>query len=152
MQLNYDQKLLVAFGRSRKAAHWQNKEILWSELVKKLSTTTRTRESVSDYAALSKTERDSIKDVGGFVGGYLISQCTQSNGLVLDAFLGSASTLIACEQLNRSCFGIEMEPKFVDVAVKRYLQLKNDDASDVYVIRNGQKIGYADITRSVENT
>lgn len=83
---------------------------------------------------------------------YLISQCTQSNGLVLDAFLGSASTLIACEQLNRSCFGIEMEPKFVDVAVKRYLQLKNDDASDVYVIRNGQKIGYADITRSVENT
>ena len=83
---------------------------------------------------------------------YLISQCTQNNGLVLDAFLGSASTLIACEQLNRSCFGIEMEPKFVDVAVKRYLQLKNDDASDVYVIRNGQKIGYADITRSVENT
>ena len=83
---------------------------------------------------------------------YLISQCTQSNGLVLDAFLGSASTLIACEQLNRSCFGIEMEPKFVDVAIKRYLQLKNDDASDVYVIRNGQKIGYADITRSVENT
>ncbi len=83
---------------------------------------------------------------------YLISQCTQSNGLVLDAFLGSASTLIACEQLNRSCFGIEMEPKFVDVAVKRYLQLKNDDASDVYVIRNGQKIGYADIIRSVENT
>lgn len=71
MQLNYDQKLLVAFGRSRKAAHWQNKEIMWSELVKKLSTTTRTRESVSDYAALSKTERDSIKDVGGFVGGYL---------------------------------------------------------------------------------
>ena len=71
MQLNYDQKLLVAFGRSRKAAHWQNKEIMWSDLVKKLSTTTRTRESVSDYAALSKTERDSIKDVGGFVGGYL---------------------------------------------------------------------------------
>ena len=71
---------------------------------------------------------------------------------VLDAFLGSASTLIACEQLNRSCFGIEMEPKFVDVAVKRYLQLKKDDGSDVYVIRNGQKIGYADIIRSVENT
>lgn len=48
---------------------------------------------------------------------YLIKQSTQTNGLVLDGFLGSASTLIACEELNRICYGIEIEPKFVDVAV-----------------------------------
>ena len=71
MQLNYDGKLLIALGRSRKAAVWQNKEMMWSELVTKLSTTTRTRESVSEYAQLSKGDRDNIKDVGGFVGGYL---------------------------------------------------------------------------------
>ena len=75
---------------------------------------------------------------------YLISQCTQTNGMVLDGFLGSASTLIACEQLNRVCYGIELEPKFVDVAVKRYISLKND-SSEVYVIRNGQKIQYAKV-------
>ena len=75
---------------------------------------------------------------------YLISQCTQTNGIVLDGFLGSASTLIACEQLNRVCYGIELEPKFVDVAVKRYISLKND-SSEVYVIRNGQKIQYAEV-------
>ena len=75
---------------------------------------------------------------------YLISQCTQTNGIVLDGFLGSASTLIACEQLNRVCYGIELEPKFVDVAVKRYISLKND-ISEVYVIRNGQKIQYAEV-------
>ena len=71
MQVTQDRKLLIAIGRSRKATVWQNKEILWSELLDKLSSTTRTRESAEEYARLSKTERDSIKDIGGFVGGYL---------------------------------------------------------------------------------
>lgn len=75
---------------------------------------------------------------------YLIKQCTQSNGLVLDGFLGSASTLIACEQLNRVCYGIELEPKFVDVAVNRYIQYR-DDSFDVFVLRGGKKISYTDL-------
>jgi DNA modification methylase len=75
---------------------------------------------------------------------YLIKQCTQSNGLVLDGFLGSASTLIACEQLNRICYGIELEPKFVDVAVNRYIKYR-DDSSDVFVLRDGKKIPYAEL-------
>ena len=73
---------------------------------------------------------------------YLIRQCTQTNGLVLDGFLGSASTLIACEQLGRICYGVELEPKFVDVAVKRYLEFRDGDAADVYVERSGEKIPY----------
>ena len=81
---------------------------------------------------------------------YLIKQCTQTNGLVLDGFLGSATTLIACEQINRTCYGIELEPKFVDVAVVRYLQYKNNDSSDVYVIRDGEKIPYSDLAKEVE--
>ena len=71
MQVKHDRKLLIAIGRSRKSSQWQNKEMLWSEFLDKLSTTTRTRESVVDYAAMSKANRDAIKDVGGFVGGYL---------------------------------------------------------------------------------
>ena len=73
---------------------------------------------------------------------YLIRQCTQTNGLVLDGFLGSASTLIACEQLGRICYGVELEPKFVDVAVKRYLEFRDGDAADVHVERDGEKIPY----------
>lgn len=76
---------------------------------------------------------------------YLVSQCTQSNGLVLDGFLGSASTLVACEQLDRICYGVELEPKFVDVAVERYKALKGGAADDIYVIRNGEKIMYKDV-------
>lgn len=73
---------------------------------------------------------------------YLIRQCTQTNGLVLDGFLGSASTLIACEQLGRVCYGVELEPKFIDVAVNRYIQLKDGSDADVYLIRDGKQISY----------
>ncbi len=76
---------------------------------------------------------------------YLIKQCTQTNGLVLDGFLGSASTLIACEQLGRVCYGIELEPKFVDVAVNRYIALKNGSADGVFVERGDKKIPYDDV-------
>ena len=74
---------------------------------------------------------------------YLIKQSTQTNGLVLDGFLGSASTLIACEELNRICYGIEIEPKFVDVAVKRYLNLVGSD-EDISLLRDGKKYKYED--------
>ena len=81
--------------------------------------------------------------------GYLVEQCTASNGIVLDSFLGSASTLIACEQLNRICYGIELEPKFVDVAVMRYISTVGNSES-VYVMRNGERIPYSDLAKEVE--
>ena len=86
MQVKYDRKLLIAIGRSRKASQWQNREMLWSELLDKLSQTTRTRETAAEYAALPKGERDTIKDVGGFVGGYL-KNGRRSNASVVDRCL-----------------------------------------------------------------
>lgn len=65
---------------------------------------------------------------------YLIKQCTQTNGLVLEGFLGSGSTLIACEELERICYGIELEPKFVDVEVMRYASYHNGAADDIFLI------------------
>ena len=76
---------------------------------------------------------------------YLIKQSTMSNGIVLDGFLGSASTLIACDQIDRVCFGVEIEEKFVDVAVKRYISSKNGHYDDVYVIRDGQKLRFDEV-------
>lgn len=80
---------------------------------------------------------------------YLIKQSTQTNGIVLDGFLGSASTLIACEQLGRVCYGIELEPKFVDVAVERYREFVGSDA-DITVERDGKTISYADVPKPEE--
>ena len=67
--------------------------------------------------------------------------------MVLDGFLGSASTLIACDQLERICFGVELEPKFVDVAVERYINLHDGNSDDVYLIRNGEKLPYVDLIK-----
>ena len=81
---------------------------------------------------------------------YLIKQCTQSNGLVLDGFLGSASTLMACDQLNRICFGVELEPKFVDVAVKRYMAAHNENSDGITLIRDGNKMTYEQALSEME--
>lgn len=80
---------------------------------------------------------------------YLIKQCTQTNGLVLDGFLGSATTLIACEQLDRTCYGVELEPKFVDVACARYAEYRNGQSDDIFVVRDGKKIHYDELVKEV---
>lgn len=73
---------------------------------------------------------------------YLIKQSTMTNGIVLDGFHGSGSTMIACEQLDRKCRAVELDEKFVDVQVKRYIKFHEGKSDDVYVIRNGQKLTY----------
>ena len=70
---------------------------------------------------------------------------------IIDLVGGIGSTLIACEQLGRICYGVELEPKFVDVAVKRYLEFRNGDAADVYVERNGEKIPYERVEKTEED-
>ncbi|KEI96571.1 hypothetical protein N496_15410 [Clostridium botulinum A2B3 87] len=70
-KIKYDGSIAIATGKSKKETHWKNKNILWSELVDKLSNTTRTPESYAEYKKMAKTEKDKIKDVGGFVGGGL---------------------------------------------------------------------------------
>ena len=76
---------------------------------------------------------------------YLIKQCTMTNGLVLDGFLGSASTLIACEEIDRVCFGVELEAKFVDVAVQRYASYHDGKTDDIYLIRDRQKLTFEEV-------
>lgn len=75
---------------------------------------------------------------------YPIQNSSMSNCIVLDPFLGSGSTLIACEETNRICYGIELDEKFADVIVKRYIENK-ENADGVFLLRDGQKIPYADV-------
>lgn len=53
---------------------------------------------------------------------------TERGDIVLDVFAGSGSTLIACEQLKRKCYAIELDPKYCDVIVKRWEQLTGREA------------------------
>lgn len=49
-----------------------------------------------------------------------IANSSKQEDLVIDFFFGSGSTLIACEKTNRICYGMELDPKYVDVIIKRW--------------------------------
>jgi len=63
--------LNIAVGLSAKTKIWKNEKITWSALVNKLSTENKTLETYAQYISASKEDQTKIKDVGGFVGGYL---------------------------------------------------------------------------------
>ena len=58
----------------------------------------------------------------------VLSDLTEENALVLDLFGGSGSTLIACEQLNRNCYMMELDPKYCDVIINRWETLTGEKA------------------------
>ena len=77
---------------------------------------------------------------------YPIQNSCMSNCIVLDPFSGSGSTLIACEQTNRICYGIELDEKFVDVIVARYIE-QTGDADGVFLLRGGEKLPWSEVPK-----
>lgn len=71
MKLKYDIELDIATAHSRLAKRWKNRKWKWSQLVEKCSETRYTGETLTEYLKMPKNEQSDIKDVGGFVGGYL---------------------------------------------------------------------------------
>ncbi|MBM3314979.1 DNA modification methylase [candidate division WOR-3 bacterium] len=59
---------------------------------------------------------------------WLVERAAEVGGRVVDPFLGSGTTLIACEKLDRVCYGMEIEPRYVDVAVRRWEQFTGREA------------------------
>ena len=72
----------IAVGNSRMDKKWKNRDISWEDLCQRVSSTIRTTETVEEYRKLKKGAQDSIKDVGGFVGGQL-REGRRKNGMVL---------------------------------------------------------------------
>ena len=70
MDIKHDKPLDIATGTSRKTKTWKNKPVQWSDLLDRLSNTTRTPETVAEYKAMTRNRQAEVKDVGGFVGGY----------------------------------------------------------------------------------
>lgn len=72
IRLKYNYTLDIATAKSRKATKWLNKRVEWQDLLTQLEETERTPETLKQYFSYTKDKQDDIKDVGGFVGGYLI--------------------------------------------------------------------------------
>ena len=81
---------------------------------------------------------------------YPIMNSSMSNAIVLDPFGGSGSTLIACEQTERVCHTIELDEKFCDVIVKRYIE-QVGSSQGVSVQRDGLTYGFDELSVQTED-
>lgn len=90
----------------------------------------------------SSKEHPTMKPVA--LMAYPIQNSCMSNCIVLDPYLGSGSTLIACEDTNRICYGIELDEKFADVIVHRYIE-RVGGSDGVFLLRDNVKIPYSEV-------
>lgn len=93
----------------------------------------------------SSKEHPTMKPVA--LMAYPIQNSSMRSCSVLDPFLGSGSTLIACKQTGRICYGIELDEKFVDVIVTRFIENVQDSAG-VFLLRDGARIPYSEIIKT----
>jgi len=74
---------------------------------------------------------------------YIIKNSSKYGDLVVDTFLGSGSTLVAADNTNRICYGIELEPKYCQVIIERYINYKdNFKGEDVKIIRDNKELTF----------
>ena len=71
IKIRYDCAVDIATAHSRLAKRWENKTWSWSDLIRQCAEPKRTGETVAEYLRMTREEQSNIKDVGGFVGGYL---------------------------------------------------------------------------------
>ena len=111
----------------RQDYHWKHEPCLygWKEGTH-LWATDRKQTTVLSFDRPSKSEmHPTMKPVELFV--YQITNNTKNEDIVLDTFLGSGSTLIACEKTDRVCYGMELDPKYASVIIQRYIDCKGSD-------------------------
>lgn len=100
--------MIIAVGTSRFDTNWQNKDITWEDLLKKLQTTTCTSETQNEYFSMQDSEKQAnIKDVGGFVGGELTldghrrkSEVVNRTMITLDLDNCTKKTIVGIEQIK----------------------------------------------------
>jgi DNA modification methylase len=80
----------------------------------------------------------------------LTRNSSNQNELVQDLFSGSGTTIIACEQCNRVCYGMEISELYCTRTIKRFKNA-HGTSDDIFVLRGGEKISYNDIIKGIEN-
>lgn len=137
-------KQSLVLGRS--PYQWQHEPILfgWKKKGKHLWYTGRKESTIWEFDKPKKNaDHPTMKPIALIA--YPILNSSMSNTLILDAFGGSGSTLIACEQTDRTCYTVELDEKFCDVIVKRYIEQVGTDAN-VSVQRDGLTYKFSEVS------
>lgn len=136
-------KQSLVLGRS--PYQWQHEPILfgWKKSGKHMWFSDRKQSTVWEFDKPKKNaDHPTMKPV--HLVAYPILNSSMTGCIVLDPFGGSGSTLIACEQTGRICCTAELDEKFCDVIVKRYIEQTRSSES-VYLMRDGMKIPYDEV-------
>lgn len=136
-------KQSLVLGRS--PYQWQHEPILfgWKKAGKHAWFSDRKQTTIWEFEKPKKNgDHPTMKPVQLIA--YPVLNSSMSGSIVLDPFGGSGSTLIACEQTERVCYMVELDEKYCDVVVKRFIELVGTSDS-VYLIRNDQKVHYSNV-------
>jgi DNA modification methylase len=135
-------KQSLVLGRS--PYQWQHEPVLfgWKKSGKHAWYSDRKQSTIWEFDKPRKnSDHPTMKPVP--LVAYPITNSSMTSCIVLDPFGGSGSTLIACEQTDRVCYTVELDEKYCDVIVKRYIEQSGADG--VYLVRDGKKIEYAKV-------
>lgn len=138
----------LVLGRS--PYQWQHEPCLygWKKSGKHQWYADRKQTTIWEFEKTKKnTDHPTMKPIPLLA--YPIQNSSMSNTLILDPFGGSGSTLIACEQTDRDCYTIELDEKYCDVIVKRYIE-QVGSADGVSVERDGKTYTFAELEVSDE--
>lgn len=141
-------KQSLVLGRS--PYQWQHEPVLygWKKSGKHQWYTGRKETTVWEFDKPKKNgDHPTMKPIPLLA--YPIGNSSMANSVVLDPFGGSGSTLIACEQTDRICRTVELDEKFCDVIVNRYIEQVGSSDS-VTVLRDGKTYTYAEINAENE--
>lgn len=137
------------FVLGRSDYHWQHEPILFGFLKngKHSWYSDRSQTTVWNFKKPNRSDiHPTTKPVD--LMAYPIGNSTQANAIVIDLFGGSGSTLMACEQINRICYTMELDEKYASVILRRYVEMTGD-RENVYCIREGQKFSFDDLVIEV---
>lgn len=141
-------KQSLVLGRS--PYQWQHEPVLygWKKEGKHQWYSDRKQSTIWEYDRPKKNDlHPTMKPVALIA--YPVKNSSMSNCIVLDPFGGSGSTLIACEQTNRICFMAELDEKYTDVIVKRFIELAGMD--HVRLMRDGSEYTFPEAEKISEN-
>lgn len=125
----------------RQDYHWKHEPILygWKEGASHPWFSDRKQSTILEFnKPLRNADHPTMKPLD--IVSYLIKNSSKQKDIVGDSFLGSGSTLIACEMTWRQCRGIELDPRFADVIARRWIQYMKDNNLAYEIRRNGTKL------------